>query len=63
MKCPSCKKLVKPRAENPFFPFCSQRCRAVDLGKWLGEEYRVVSSRPEEQEDEIPLPPDEGEKL
>ena len=37
---------------------CSPRCRAVDLGKWLGEEYRVPE-RVDEREDE---PPDLGER-
>jgi hypothetical protein len=40
VKCPICGK------ENDFFaeplgPFCGERCKLVDLGKWLGEEYRV----------------------
>jgi len=39
--CPSCRKPAAPRAENRSFPFCSPRCRQVDLGRWLGEEYRV----------------------
>lgn len=52
--CPTCKKPVEPRAQNRAFPFCSDRCRAVDLGKWLGEEYRFPD-RPEEREDEGPL--------
>lgn len=51
--CPVCDKEVLPRSENRFFPFCSARCRQVDLGKWLGEEYRVPE-RPEEREDEGP---------
>jgi uncharacterized protein len=32
---------VKPRAENEAFPFCSDRCRAVDLAKWFTGSYRV----------------------
>ncbi len=52
--CPSCRKPVLPRAKNPLFPFCSARCRAVDLGKWLGEEYRVGGGSADEQEDELP---------
>ena len=39
--CPICKKEVAPRAQNPSFPFCSSRCKQVDLGKWLNEEYTV----------------------
>jgi uncharacterized protein len=44
--CPVCGKPVAPREENPAFPFCSDRCRFVDLGKWLGEEYRIPGPRP-----------------
>jgi endogenous inhibitor of DNA gyrase (YacG/DUF329 family) len=29
-------------AGRPQFPFCSSRCRTIDLGRWLGEKYRVV---------------------
>ena len=29
------------RDQNTFFPFCSERCKLVDLGNWLGEAYRV----------------------
>ncbi len=52
-RCPSCDKPVERRPANPYFPFCSERHRLVDLGKWLGEEYRVPG-RPEENEDELP---------
>jgi endogenous inhibitor of DNA gyrase (YacG/DUF329 family) len=40
MKCPTCDKDVKWQ-ENPFRPFCSERCKLVDLSKWVSEEYRV----------------------
>ncbi|MFZ5470165.1 MAG: DNA gyrase inhibitor YacG [Myxococcota bacterium] len=60
MKCPTCRKPVKPRAENPTYPFCSQRCKAVDLGKWVGEEYRIPTRFADEQEDELPPAPGEG---
>ena len=53
-RCPICQKVSAPRSENPSFPFCSPRCRAVDLGKWLGEEYRVPDRGAEEREDELP---------
>lgn len=36
-KCPICAKPAKPE----FAPFCSKRCADVDLGKWLGEGYRI----------------------
>lgn len=54
-RCPQCQKDVATRSENPAFPFCSPRCRMLDLGKWLGEEYRIpVGPAPEAQEDELP---------
>ncbi|MFZ5445460.1 MAG: DNA gyrase inhibitor YacG [Myxococcota bacterium] len=51
MKCPSCKREVLSRPENPCFPFCSERCRAVDLGRWLGGEYRIAARSQDEDED------------
>ncbi|MEM1347693.1 MAG: DNA gyrase inhibitor YacG [Myxococcota bacterium] len=42
LHCPICNAEVEPRSTNRFFPFCSARCRQVDLGRWLNEEYRVA---------------------
>lgn len=39
MKCPICKKPVSVNA--PEMPFCSERCRLIDLGKWADEGYRI----------------------
>jgi endogenous inhibitor of DNA gyrase (YacG/DUF329 family) len=41
MKCPICKKPVK--LSDPEAPFCSERCREVDLGNWATEKY-VIST-------------------
>jgi endogenous inhibitor of DNA gyrase (YacG/DUF329 family) len=38
--CPTCKKPAQ-RDGNKLYPFCSERCQIVDLGRWLSEEYRV----------------------
>ncbi len=46
-KCPTCRVPVAPDSE--FFPFCSKRCKLVDLGAWLKGDYRI--SRPIEQRD------------
>jgi uncharacterized protein len=48
MKCPVCKKIEVELGEAEF-PFCSERCRIIDLGNWASGKY-VISS---------PLPPDE----
>jgi len=42
-KCPTCKRVVE-REGNGHFPFCSERCRLVDLGKWLDGDYAVPGS-------------------
>ncbi len=41
IRCPICKKEVAPG--HPEFPFCSERCRIIDLGNWAAEKY-VISS-------------------
>jgi endogenous inhibitor of DNA gyrase (YacG/DUF329 family) len=41
VKCPICRKDVT--RENPEFPFCSERCRILDLGNWASEKY-VIST-------------------
>ncbi len=38
--CPICKKEMEWQG-NPHRPFCSDRCRMIDLGAWSSEEYRV----------------------
>ncbi len=53
MRCPICKKEV-PYKGNPFRPFCSERCRMVDLDKWLSGRYRI--SRPVEVSSEMEEP-------
>ncbi len=39
-KCPSCGRENDFNAD-PLGPFCSSRCKMIDLGKWFGEEYRI----------------------
>ena len=41
LQCPICRGPSSQRDQNPVFPFCSDRCRMVDLGNWLGETYRI----------------------
>jgi uncharacterized protein len=42
--CPTCRRPVSkdPARSSKLFPFCSERCHLVDLGRWLGEEYRIA---------------------
>jgi len=55
MRCPICKRPVDDKQmgqRGSFYPFCSERCRLIDLGRWLGEKYQIPIT-----EDEPPRPP------
>lgn len=41
VRCPECGRASLWSAENPWRPFCSQRCKQIDLGAWASESYRV----------------------
>jgi endogenous inhibitor of DNA gyrase (YacG/DUF329 family) len=43
--CAICGGPVAPRPGNRDWPFCSARCRLIDLGNWLGEAYRIPGAR------------------
>jgi endogenous inhibitor of DNA gyrase (YacG/DUF329 family) len=42
--CPICNRSPATRAENKAFPFCSPRCKTIDLGQWFDEKYRIPVS-------------------
>lgn len=46
MRCPICKREFDQSA-SASMPFCSERCRTIDLGRWLGEAYRLPVKREE----------------
>jgi len=41
LRCPTCGQLVQSKDED--FPFCSDRCRKIDLGKWASGVYKISS--------------------
>lgn len=51
MKCPTCERPAQ-RQDNPFRPFCSERCKLIDLGRWVNEEYRVPGAHVPQDEHE-----------
>jgi endogenous inhibitor of DNA gyrase (YacG/DUF329 family) len=60
MKCPICKKEVK--FNDPFMPFCSDRCKEIDLGNWASEKYVIPGDDlGDDLRDE--LPPDESSSI
>jgi hypothetical protein len=59
--CPICGTMFTDGAEprRPTFPFCSARCRLVDLGNWLDGAYRVPAEEDEVFSDAVDPPADE----
>lgn len=52
--CPLCSKPVEAAPSDAEFPFCSRRCKLLDLGHWLDERYRMP-------DDGMDRAPDHGE--
>ena len=61
LRCPSCRREVPPRKENRAFPFCSARCKAIDLGRWFTGAYVVPGKTTEREGGEPALREDEPE--
>jgi uncharacterized protein len=60
MQCPICKKPVEdlhPDDVNPpcYYPFCSERCKLIDLGRWLSGKYQIPVN--DDDDDERDAPP------
>ena len=47
VRCPQCNATVVWSTDNPFRPFCSERCKLIDLGQWATGAYRI----PQEERD------------
>lgn len=53
IKCPQCKKDAEYSGDNIYRPFCSKRCKMIDLGEWADESYRLKSEEPLSEDDLI----------
>ncbi len=53
LRCPTCKKAFDTAAA-PAMPFCSERCRLIDLGRWFDEEHGLPHIPDDEFPDEVP---------
>ena len=51
-RCVTCNRPTEGRPANRWAPFCCERCKLIDLGKWLGEEYRVPTAPPQEGDEQ-----------
>lgn len=52
--CPTCKREIAWSADNPWRPFCTERCRLVDLGLWLNEGHAIPGDLLPSSEDDNP---------
>ena len=51
VRCPQCGGESRWSPENKFRPFCSERCKLIDLGAWASETYRVPLQEADEMSD------------
>jgi len=61
LKCPGCGKETE-NVGNPYRPFCCERCKLLDLGNWISENYRISRQSPDEEEDGEPPSGEDSEK-
>jgi len=57
---PTCVYCRRQPADPAWHPFCSERCKMADLGRWLGGEYRVPGPPAASDEDGRPFDPESG---
>ena len=55
VKCPVCGKDVEWKETSLYRPFCSERCKQIDLGAWADEQYKVPPSEEDENDMEEPV--------
>ena len=51
VKCPTCRRPVEWSAASVYRPFCSDRCRLIDLGAWFDEKHRIPDESAAARED------------
>jgi endogenous inhibitor of DNA gyrase (YacG/DUF329 family) len=51
LRCPTCQRAIEWSDQFPYRPFCSERCRLIDLGAWLSEKH-AIPGHPSEGPDE-----------
>jgi endogenous inhibitor of DNA gyrase (YacG/DUF329 family) len=61
VRCPTCGASVEWTPQSKWRPFCSERCRTIDLGAWANESYRVPAVG-KDDEDEAGAPGPDAEK-
>ena len=59
VKCPTCNKEVEWSTASNFRPFCSERCRLIDLGEWASEKH-AIPAEPIPSTEEFPFSTEDG---
>jgi endogenous inhibitor of DNA gyrase (YacG/DUF329 family) len=54
VKCPTCRRPVEWTPDSAHRPFCSERCRLIDLGAWFDEKHRIPDESPGAADESIP---------
>lgn len=50
VNCPQCGEIVVWDTSSKYRPFCSERCKMIDLGQWATDHYRIPDAKPPEEE-------------
>jgi endogenous inhibitor of DNA gyrase (YacG/DUF329 family) len=61
LRCPTCRKIVL--ANDSEYPFCSERCRLIDLGKWASGGYVISAPLNDPETDDSDYPGSHGKKI
>jgi endogenous inhibitor of DNA gyrase (YacG/DUF329 family) len=50
VQCPTCDRVVEWNASSPWRPFCSERCKLIDLGAWASEQHAIPGNEVEAED-------------
>jgi endogenous inhibitor of DNA gyrase (YacG/DUF329 family) len=62
LRCPTCQRPIQWSEQFPYRPFCSDRCRLIDLGAWLSEKHTIPDDAPEAADERTPGADDSRER-
>jgi endogenous inhibitor of DNA gyrase (YacG/DUF329 family) len=58
VSCPTCQKAVEWSPDSPWRPFCSERCKLIDLGAWFSGQNAIPGEEVEEEKGTLPFSQD-----
>lgn len=53
VQCPTCKKTIPWSTDNPYRPFCCERCKLIDLGAWADGTYNIPGDQSDITDDNL----------